>query len=388
MKLFETHRPIVEFLNRATDETRIIYNWSKIEEKERRRTIFVRSVPPVLIAVAVMATLFTLMYFSRSHTDRLPKGPLAREDQPMALVLTIPPTAAEQQQVVLSDGSRLTVAPGATLDVIENTDGVFKTALRSGWVRFNVIPNQERSWIIDAGNAAIHVIGTQFTVSRTQQSLAVRVHRGTVHVRPIPFRGAITELSAGESQTWPITKQNQTVMATAASPDDPAAPMTNEKAPTLSMRTSRRVTGSQSPSPPAPSSRLAGMGASKASNDLLDEVDRARRQGRYKRASVLLNKLIKEFPDDPVVGLAVLTLARIHLNRLGHPAAAAEAFRFAANVKTLPASLREQAAARTVEAFHRAGNRALARTMRDRYIRRYPNGEWLQMVERWGAETE
>jgi hypothetical protein len=41
-----------------------------------------------------------------------------------------------------------------------------------------------------------------------------------------------------------------------------------------------------------------------------------------------------------------------------------------------------------VEAFHRAGKRAFAREMRDRYKRRYPNGEWLQMVERWGADTE
>jgi hypothetical protein len=80
-----------------------------------------------------------------------------------------------------------------------------------------------------------------------------------------------------------------------------------------------------------------------------------------------------------------LTLGKIRLDLLRQPRAAAAAFQRAMTAKGLPRNLREQAHARCVEAFQRAGERARARSMRDSYKRRFEDGVWLPWVERWSG---
>ena len=388
MKLFEQRRPIVTVLDRAIDETRIVLNWSRIEQKQQQRAALRQRLPMVAAAVVITTVGFVVGYVLRSEETVVSNQPLSLENQPMIPVLAVPSGSVADQQVVLSDGSKLTVAPGATLEILENTGVRFKTILRDGWVRFNVVPYRERSWIIDAGIAEVRVVGTQFTVSRAHHRVTVSVHRGVVQVRPIPFEGALEELCAGESKTWGAGSKTIEVAPEALTDGSPADAETSAgKAPAQSHARGARAKAVQ-PFTPAPVSLLSGLGASKAVNDRLDAIDRARKQGHHRQAATLLSSLIEAFPDDPVVGLAALTLARIRLQNLNRPRAAAEAYRFASDAKTLPGSLREQAAARSVQAYRRAGDTASARTMRDRYKRRYPNGAWMKMVEQWGADTE
>jgi hypothetical protein len=66
--------------------------------------------------------------------------------------------------------------------------------------------------------------------------------------------------------------------------------------------------------PESPISDLAGLGSSDPVNDLLREVDKARKQKRQKEAAVLLAQILREYPDDPASGLVALTLGKIRLD--------------------------------------------------------------------------
>ena len=366
----------------TVDEQRIAHTWQRIRVKRRRRSVLTVRHPVLSGATALLAAAGLAALLRISHRTPPPPAPLSFNTAASTHLFTAPRSGAEEKRIPFSDGSTITLATGATLEVRENTPKRFLTSLRNGWVRYNVIPNRSRIWELDAGLCRIVVLGTQFTVSRTDRAVRIAVHRGTVSVYSTPDGEPLVTLTAGQRHTElaPTTKPPRPAPAPESSPRAISAETGRPRKPTPSRPRRGRTTKSRMSEP-----LLAGLGASHAVNDLLRQADTARQNMRPERAATLLGRILKAHPEDPAVGLVALTLGNLRLDTLHAPRAAARAFERAAASRKLPRPLREQAFARCVEAYHRSGDRDSARAVADEYRQRYPNGTWLPVIERWAA---
>ena len=111
--------------------------------------------------------------------------------------------------------------------------------------------------------------------------------------------------------------------------------------------------------------------------------DVLRLTGRHHRALRLLRRVEQNYPSDPRAPLASFTAGRILLDDLGRPREAAAAFRRVREAHRA-FGLAEDALAREVEAWWRAGERIRARDLAEIYVRRYPKGYRRSRVETYG----
>jgi transmembrane sensor len=166
-------------------------------------------------------------------------------------------------------------ADGSTAQLLEKETALTETAhapgllsaqLASGRARFDVVHDPSRRFRVQAGEVAVEVLGTQFTVEKSGNRAKVAVERGRVRVS---WRGGSTELGVGESGVYP--------------PDDEVA-------------------------------------------ELLRAADTARREGRPEGALLPLRRIVDEHGDDARAPLAAFTLGRLYFDELRRPAEAANAF--------------------------------------------------------------
>ncbi|HNF98185.1 MAG TPA: tetratricopeptide repeat protein, partial [Pseudomonadota bacterium] len=96
-----------------------------------------------------------------------------------------------------------------------------------------------------------------------------------------------------------------------------------------------------------------------------------------------LSRLLREHATDPRAPLAAFTLGRVLLDELGRPREAAQSF---LRVQELDPDgpLSQDALAREVEAWSRAGEQGVAHSRAEEYVRRYPTGRRLRSVRRYG----
>jgi hypothetical protein len=119
-------------------------------------------------------------------------------------------------------------------------------------------------------------------------------------------------------------------------------------------------------------------------DDLLLAADVARQAGRPERAVPFLDRVVKEHPREVCAQLAGFSLGKIYLDNLDEPALAARRF---ADVRAMaPAGgLAQDALAREVEAWARAGETARARDGALEYVHLYPHGRRLAAVRDLGG---
>jgi len=368
------------------DESRIVYNWQRIVA-QKRRIIPTRHRLVLAAALTLIAVGFVFALYSSSDKGS-PQVPLFFELSESAPVITVPPKATAERRIPLSDGSTITLAPGASLEVKDNNPSQFLTLLHKGWVRYNIIPGHTRTWEVDAKLCRIVVLGTQFTVNRTPLSVHIAVHRGTVAVYPPRGDLRLVTLTAGKTYTLHAPRQDSPhrpaprPRIAKATTGNPAAPVaTGQERQKHTKAVEQRPNHAPGPRPSMP--RLAGLGATADVNVLLTRADEARMRNKPQRAARLLERILREHPDDPAVSLVAMTLGNIRLDTLHRPRAAALAFRRAATSTWLPSPLREQAYARCVEAFRRAGDLESAQEIGSLYKRRYPSGKWSSWIDRW-----
>jgi transmembrane sensor len=119
-------------------------------------------------------------------------------------------------------------------------------------------------------------------------------------------------------------------------------------------------------------------------DDLLLAADVARQAGRPERAVPFLERVVKEHASEVSAQLAGFSLGKVYLDNLGQPALAAQSF---ATVRAMaPAGgLAQDALAREVEAWSRAGDAARARDGALEYVRLYPHGRRVSAVRDLGG---
>ncbi|HZS39098.1 MAG TPA: FecR family protein [Polyangia bacterium] len=302
--------------------------------RRRRDRLRVASALALALAVAAGAWRFT-------HAPRAPRAP---EFAAPAIEL-----------VRFADGStaqpldaRSLVRAGAV------EPGRVAAELERGGATFDVVRDPARRFRVHAGDVAVEVLGTRFTVERLAAHTRVTVERGRVRVE---WPAGSSELGAGQSGLFP--------------PDPPLADW-------------RRLADDGDYDRAFRALARAGTKLRDDPAELLAAADVARLSHHPAEALAPLAHVADAWPDDPRAPLAAFTLGRVLLDELGRPREAAQAF---AQARALAPSgaLAGDALAREVESWSRAGDTARARERAIEYLREQPHGDRLGAVKRHGG---
>ncbi|HVW23818.1 MAG TPA: FecR domain-containing protein [Polyangiaceae bacterium] len=331
------------------------------------------------------------------------------------------------------DGSIVTaVSPDARTEPIEVGPELISTRLSAGAARFSVTPNPKRTFRVLSRNVSVTVLGTIFTVALEPSDVRVRVERGRVRVA---WPAGERELTVGEEIVVPTgadvtgalapTPPNVGAPATGTpqtiSNPSAAEPVASAAAPEAAASASapEAVASASAPEKPTPEgvpvpsprhsvaahatvswrelaqdgeygsafAKMDGEGATAVRDepgDLLLAADVARLGGHPEKAVTLLSRVVNAHAGDSRAPLAAFTLGRTLLDQLGRPREAAQAF--ATALKLDPhGALSQDALAREVESWSRAGEATLAHERATEYVERYPNGRRLAAVKRLGG---
>jgi transmembrane sensor len=293
------------------------------------------------------------------------------------------------ERLALGEGTDVRFEKGAGLEVRERTEERVVVAVQRGTARFRVRHDPHRVFRVHAGDVEVEDLGTAFDVEHKGSRVRVAVSEGTVSVSfPEAVDGArkTVSLKAGESGEYP-----------AASPRAKAEYAPSSARETLPSASGAASNASPESPPPVTSWRaLARSGKHRAAYELLSPgafrdvrnepgelllaSDVARLSRHPAEAAQLLKKLLSGHARDPRAPSAAFTLGWLLMNELGRPREAAVAF---ARAEALAprGNLAEDAVARSVEAWIRAGELGRAKAGVERYRRAYPKGRHLVMLE-------
>ena len=328
--------------------------------ESRRRTAF--AVGTLAIA-AVVAVFFTL------------RGPLAER----AIASSPPKVAAPASLFQLPDGSSVAARSNdARVQPVEVSARAVTLKLESGAAKFSVTHDPARPFRVLARNVTVTVLGTVFDVAFEGTAVRVSVERGRVRV---DSGGGSRELKPGETALFAdalAAPPPTAVVAPPAVPPSPAAP-----------GPSWRVLA-QDGDYSAALARLTSDGPTSVRDtpdDLLLAADVARLGGQPARAVAPLERVVSRHTSDSRAPLAAFTLGRTLLDQLGRPREAASAF--ASARKLAPSgALAQDALAREVESWSRAGETRKAHSRALEYLKLYPLGRRAASVRRLGGIEE
>lgn len=294
------------------------------------------------------------------------------ERVPLAHVEQVAPTPA--LQMGLDDGSQVFMRDERTrVSVTETSSTRVALELAEGQARFDVTRDEQRVFRVRCGEVTVEVLGTSFEVERDGARTRVAVLRGKVSVS---FRDGYEELSAGEAGWFPRAEW----------------PQRAEPAPPPVARSVARSTATRSWREPAEQGEFerAYELLAKTQKPIADDVeelmlaaDTARLSGHAAAAVPYLKRVMSEHANDSRASLAAFTLGGVLMQQLGQPREAEAAYA-RARALSLNSSLAEDALARQVEAAHRAGDSANARSLAREYVAQYPNGRRVRAVRRFG----
>ncbi len=324
--------------------------------RQRRQTRRARKVV-FSVAAACVAVIAIIGVGYRKHGTSQTELVLKRAETQVQ-----PTRAATANAVVrLADGSTATALDATTeISVAQDMADRAELVLSRGRGRFDVKPSPTRTFVVHAGNVTITVLGTLFTVERVADRVGVAVEAGTVRV-DWGVGSAVLEQNASG---WypPLVIQD-----TRAAGDAQQA--------------------SGAPHSAASSVNAAPVSATskpESAADLLQAADKARVSGHAEQAADLLRKLLREHRSDARAPLAAFTLGRMLLMELGRPQEAASAFAEARRLSP-GGPFAEDALAREVEAYSKAGVAAQAHARAEEYLRLYPQGRRAANVRVLGS---
>jgi transmembrane sensor len=350
--------------------------FTRVERKLRQRRIMARS-GYALAGVALALVVVLLVPPVRSKLVAWSQPERARP----ALAARVAPL------LELSDGSAaLAASNDARVEPVEITPNAVLVRLTGGAARFRVTPRSDREFRVVAGGVTVTVLGTVFVVELRNDGVEVRVERGRVRAET---GTTIRTIAAGQKFTFDTRMVSE--------PRNP--PVSNRiEAPAPAIDAGRREAVPQRTA--EPSWRLLAQDGEyerayrvltlqRASvreepGDLMLAADVARLSGHGNEATKYLRRVLDRFGSDSRAPLAAFTLGRVLLDQLGRPHEAAEAFTLAR--KSAPGgALAQDALAREVESWARAGDPVRARARAEEYLKLFPNGRRRTAVRRYAG---
>jgi transmembrane sensor len=297
--------------------------------------------------------------------------------------------------IQLADGSRaVPLDRQSEIVVVQDALDITLRLLRGGG-RFEVAPSQGRTFRVLVDTVTIEALGTAFDVIRDPDRVGVTVRRGRVAVR----KGRREQvLTAGESTRVRLaieTTAAETSTDRAEAASEEVAPDVAEAADDAGSETLDAAAGGRSQSrwralaqngryeEAYQALRRSGPIRDRP-RELMEAADAARLSGHPQQATRYLEQVVRRHPRDPVAPLASFTLGRLYLDTLGKPRRAAKFF-LAVQELASTGFLAEDALAREVEAWSKAGDSMRARQRAELYLERYPNGQRRRAVRLFGG---
>ena len=398
--------PLVQIMRENQPEERLQRVWLGIrQQRDMARHAGFWSQHARLIMAAATASCLVIV---AAWLLRFSHAPNSVKPIALAVPANIEPGNAARE-VDFGDGARVNVHAGARLDVLEQSDRAVVLALRHGSSQFDIRPGGARRWRIESAGVTVEVVGTRFSVERSETSVQVVVQRGRVLVRGANVPDEVQSLDAGKSMTVNLATSQSVDVATSknrdeAAPESRARPTQTEPKAAAATTAARAVDALPAAAAASPSGDWhnavtrqdwnqawqslgeAGVAREAAHTDdvadLLALADVARLSGHPQQALAPLRQIVGNHSEDPRSAMAAFTLGRVLLDALGQPVQASFAFERALTLK-LPASLAEDALARLVEAHAKAGASGQARAAANTYRASYPSGRRLADVNRW-----
>lgn len=267
-----------------------------------------------------------------------------------------------QNSVSYADGSIAQLgAAGGVVHLDQQSAELVSSTVVSGSARFDVVPNHSRTFEVHAGDVTVRVLGTAFVVERSGTGAHVTVERGRVRVS---WPGGEAELGVGEGGDFPPST------VTVPEPEPSAVPVESlPVVPHVWRVLARRGQYAQA----FAALRQTPNDVEDTPQDLLLAADVARLSGHPAQAVAPLRKVSARYPKDPRAPVAAFTLGRVLLDDLGRAGDAAVAF--AQAERLWPSGpLAGDAQARQAEALKRAGQKAQARSVAEKYLAAHPSG--------------
>jgi len=309
------------------------------------------------------------------------RAPHAADSQPVAAGAARI-AEPEGRRVDFADGSHVVLLDAAASIVVDAVSpAALAVRMPAGTARFEVVPNANRAFEVSAGEVVVQVLGTSFELIRDGARTHVQVLRGRVAVR---WGAASTELAAGESGWFPRSARPTAAEESARADAAATSGSTPRK------RTGAASAGWREHAEEGDFGRayeLLQRAEQRVADDveeLLLAADAARLSGHPAQAVPFLRRVIDRHDGDPRASLAAFTLGGVLMNQLGRPREAEAAYARARSL-TLSTALAQDAVARQVEAAHRAGDTARARSLALEYLERYPTGRRVNAVRRFGG---
>jgi transmembrane sensor len=324
--------------------------------ESRRRTA---KAAAFLLVLGGMGAIGLMM---RSPTTASSDKPVGAELETVRPLVS-PSPAHEPQVQALTPGTQFIVEEGVSKRHYRLIDGA---------VRFETRKGDPKAMVVTVGNLKIEDIGTIFTVETLPHEQArVSVTEGRVRVTWPTGRRV---LQAGETGAFPPSAQavdQEKELERARQPDNqPHADDWRQLARQGRYQEAFKILARY---PSRVKSRV---------DDLMLAADVMRLSGRPKQAVGYLEQVLKRHGRDPRANLAAFTLGRVFLDALGRPLQAARAFRTAGGGAS---PLAEEALAREVEAWSRAGEMTRAKRAALQYVNRYPKGPRVDVVRAFGG---
>lgn len=414
-------------LEPAWDEARsdrLFAGVGRLQRRRRRQRVVAGS---ALGAALVFGAVMGVQYLPREDASVIARtdttlGPAARGS--VAQATSAVTRVSGRQRVRLADGSSALVSSTVgTLDVLRNEPAHLELALRTGTAHFEVVPNKQRKFVVNAGTVQVHVVGTVFDVEQGDERVRVAVSEGKVRVETPTG----TQFVRGGESAWFDTTgarlgddAEPAAVREGFPPADDSHASADTKAPPqrstdslaeVGVRTSRehavkskRLSAKEAKDEkPAASPKVSWRSLCQSGdydaayrmlesgvvvdNDpaaLMDAADAARLSNHPEASVAYLRRVLRDHARSPVAPLAGFTLGRVLLERLGQPSEAAEAFAFARSIAP-QGSLAQDALAREVEAWSKAGNSHEAYERAQLYVQLYPSGRRLRAVKLYGG---
>jgi transmembrane sensor len=366
--LAERLRAIGEHVDAGYDAGRTEAALARVRSKLQRRRATRIAVGSAATALCLAAGGF---WAARGHHDH--------RSTPVPLV----PQA--EALFALGDGSVVTPLNPASRVVAKTvSDRWVELELVSGSAHFDVAPNRERTFRVDAGRVGITVVGTKFSVERQGERTAVAVQAGKVRVA---WERGEQLLNPGERGVFPpfemaveLTPPQGPVAGASESP--PAQPRV---APPRRAADSRGTAehGEGAAACRALADRGRPDGAASV-DDLLLAADEARTSGHPADSVRYLERALALHQGEGRRAVVAFTLGRVLLADLHEPGRAAGAFA-TARAADPSGPLAEDALAREIEARHRAGDESRARGLAEEYLKTWPSGSRVRAVRHFGG---
>jgi len=303
-----------------------------------------------------------------------------------------PPASAGVPQVAIAEDASVVMPIGAPVRTVQAEPGLLWLELERASARFVVAPQHGRLVRVSAAGVQIEVVGTAFTVTRTESQVQVLVTEGKVRVRAGERESLLSAGDQGVFSAAPVGARAPLEVVEEDATEEVMAVVPEATTPRTPKRIVKRV------NPAATWRALAEQGdfgtawtalqqegaPDDEPGDLLRAADVARLSGHPGASVVPLRRVLTQFGKDPRASLAAFTLGRVLLDDLGDPRGAAEAF-LEAHALAPRSPLAPDALARAVEALARAGDTAAANTTALQFLRDFPQSGRVEAVRRWGG---